>query len=34
MGELAVLSVHKRFSVAKIIESRYPIRLGDRLEPK
>lgn len=34
MGELAVLSVHKRFSVAKIIESRYPIRLGDRLDPK
>ncbi len=34
MGELAVLSVHKRFSVAKIIESRYPIRLGDRLELK
>ena len=34
MGELAVLSVHKRFSVAKIIESRYPIKLGDRLDPK
>jgi len=34
IGELAVLSVHKRFSVAKIIESRYPIRLGDRLDPK
>ena len=34
MGELAVLSVHKRFAVAKIIESRYPIRLGDRLDPK
>jgi LysM repeat protein len=34
MGELAVLSVHPRFSVAKIIESRYPIRLGDRVEPK
>jgi hypothetical protein len=34
LGELAVLSVHKRFSVAKIIESRYPIRLGDRLDPK
>ena len=34
VGELAVLSVHKRFSVAKIIESRYPIRLGDRLDPK
>ncbi len=34
IGELAVLSVHKRFSVAKIIESRYPIHLGDRLDPK
>jgi hypothetical protein len=34
IGELAVLSVHKRFSVAKIIESRYPVRLGDRLDPK
>jgi hypothetical protein len=34
VGELAVLSVHKHFSVAKIVESRYPIRLGDRLDPK
>ncbi|MFL6196852.1 MAG: LysM peptidoglycan-binding domain-containing protein [Thermoanaerobaculia bacterium] len=34
MGELAVLSVHKHFSVARILESRYPIRLGDRLQPK
>jgi hypothetical protein len=34
VGELAVLSVHKRFSVAKITESRYPVRLGDRLDPK
>ena len=34
LGELAVLSVHKHFSVAKIIESRYPIHLGDRLDPK
>jgi hypothetical protein len=34
LGELTVLSVHKHFSVAKIIESRYPIRLGDRLDPK
>jgi hypothetical protein len=34
LGELAVLSVHKRFSVAKIIESRYPIHLGDRLDLK
>ncbi|HEV2852511.1 MAG TPA: LysM peptidoglycan-binding domain-containing protein [Thermoanaerobaculia bacterium] len=34
LGELAVLSVHKHFSVAKIIESRYPIHLGDRIDPK
>jgi hypothetical protein len=34
LGELAVLSVHPRFAVAKIIESRYPIHLGDRLDPK
>jgi hypothetical protein len=34
IGELAVLSVHKRFSVAKILESRYPVHLGDRLDPK
>lgn len=34
IGELAVLSVHRHFSVAKILESRYPIRLGDRLDPK
>lgn len=34
LGELAVLSVHKHSSVAKIIESRYQIRLGDRLELK
>jgi hypothetical protein len=34
VGELAILSVHPRFSVAKIIESRYIVHLGDRLEPK
>lgn len=34
IGELAVLSVHKRFSVAKILESRYPVHLGDLLDPK
>lgn len=34
IGELAVLSVHRRFSVAKILESRYPVHLGDRLDPK
>jgi hypothetical protein len=34
LGELAVLSVHRHFSVAKILESRYPIHLGDRLDPK
>jgi LysM domain-containing protein len=34
VGELAVLSVHPRGSVARIIASRYPIYIGDRLEPK
>lgn len=34
VGELAVLSVHKHFAVAKILESRYPVHLGDRLDPK
>ncbi|HEY0783319.1 MAG TPA: LysM peptidoglycan-binding domain-containing protein, partial [Thermoanaerobaculia bacterium] len=34
LGELAVLSVQKRFSTAKIIASRYPIYIGDRLDPK
>lgn len=34
MGELAVLSVHENSSVAKIIESRYAIFVGDRLSPK
>lgn len=34
IGELAVLSVHKSSSVAKIIESRYAVFVGDRLEPK
>ncbi len=32
VGELAVLSVRGRSSVAKILESRYPIFVGDRLE--
>jgi hypothetical protein len=34
IGELAVISVHKSSSVAKIIESRYAVFIGDRLEPK
>jgi hypothetical protein len=34
IGELAVLSVHKSSSVAKIIESRYAVFVGDLLEPK
>jgi hypothetical protein len=34
LGELAVLSVHAHTSVAKILESRYPIYAGDRLDPK
>lgn len=34
LGELAILSVHQRTSLAKIVESRYPIFVGDRIEPK
>jgi hypothetical protein len=34
LGELAVLSVQKRSALAKIIESRYAIFVGDRLDPK
>jgi hypothetical protein len=34
LGELAVLSVHPRGAVARILASRYPIYAGDRLEPK
>jgi len=34
IGELAVLSVHPRGSVARILASRYPIYVGDRLQPK
>lgn len=32
VGELAVLSVRPRSAIAKILESRYPVHLGDRLE--
>jgi hypothetical protein len=34
LGELAVLSVQKRSATAKIIESRYTIFVGDRLDQK
>ena len=34
VGELAVLSVTEEASMAKILDSRYTIHLGDRLEPK
>jgi hypothetical protein len=34
LGELALLSVHPRGAVARIIDSRYPIYIGDRLDPK
>jgi hypothetical protein len=34
IGELAILSVHKTSSVARIIQSRYPVYIGDRLDPK
>lgn len=34
IGELAILSVHKTSSVGKIIQARYPVYVGDRLDPK
>ncbi len=34
IGELAVLSVHERSSLARILESRYAIHVGDRASPK
>jgi LysM repeat protein len=34
IGELAILSVHKTSSVGKIIQSRYPVYVGDLLDPK
>jgi len=34
VGELAVLSVTDQASMAKILDSRYVVHLGDRLEPK
>ncbi|KAB2962097.1 MAG: LysM peptidoglycan-binding domain-containing protein [Thermoanaerobaculia bacterium] len=34
IGELAVLSAKPRSAVAKILESRYPVYVGDRLERK
>jgi hypothetical protein len=34
LGELAVLSVKRRSAIARILESRFPIYVGDRLELK
>ncbi len=34
VGELAVLSVHERSSLARILESRYAVYVGDRASPK
>jgi hypothetical protein len=34
IGEVAVLSVQKRSATVKITESRYPVYVGDRLDPK
>jgi hypothetical protein len=34
LGELAVLSVQAHTAVAKILASRYPVDIGDRLERK
>lgn len=34
LGELAVLAVHERSSVARILEARYTVYIGDLLDPK
>lgn len=34
IGELAILAVHKNSSLAKVIESRYAVFIGDWLSPK
>lgn len=34
LGELAVLAVHERSAVARILEARYAVHLGDLLDPK
>ena len=34
LGELAVLAVHERSAVARILESRYTVYVGDLLDPK
>lgn len=34
VGELALMSVHPRSSVARILSSRYTVHVGDHLEPK
>jgi LysM domain len=34
LGEMAVLSVHARSSVGKIVRSRYTVFVGDHLDPK
>ena len=34
LGELAVLAVHERSSVARILRSRHTVYVGDRLQPK
>lgn len=34
LGELAVLAVHERSSVARILEARYTVYVGDLLDPK
>lgn len=34
IGELGILSVRERSSVAKVLESRYAVYVGDRIDPK
>ncbi|MCZ6507750.1 MAG: hypothetical protein O7A04_06860, partial [Acidobacteria bacterium] len=34
LGELAVLAVHERSAVARILEARYTVYVGDILDPE
>jgi hypothetical protein len=34
IGELGILSVKERSSVARVLESRYAVYIGDRVDPK
>jgi hypothetical protein len=34
LGELAVLATHERSAVARILDARYTVYIGDFLDPK